>query len=96
MQPFYNTIQLTGEDLKKAVSDAQRQEDAIYLLYKHTGKPYSPSQVLRLMEKAGKNWPITSIRRAITNLEQQGKLDKTYLMFSGPMGKPEHTWIIKN
>jgi hypothetical protein len=95
MQTYYNTNSLTGEDLKKAVSDAQRQEDAIFLLYKHTGKPYSPSQVLRLMEKAGKNWPITSLRRAITNLEKQGKLIKTDEMREGLYGKPEHTWIIK-
>lgn len=95
MKTFYNTISLSGPDLKKAVENAKKQEDAIFLIYEHTGKPYSPSQILRLTEKAGKCWPITSIRRAITNLENEGKLIKTEHMREGMFGKPEHLWAIK-
>lgn len=95
MQTYYNTNHLQGNELKEAVINAKKQEDAIYLIYKHTGNRFSPSQVLRLMEKAGKNWPITSIRRAITNLEQQRKLIKTGEMITGLFGKPENKWIVK-
>lgn len=94
-KPFYNTVGLTGDDLKQAVEKAQRQEEAVYLIYLHTGKAYGPSQILRLVQKAGKSWPITSLRRAITNLEKEGKLVKTDLMREGMFGSPEHLWTIK-
>lgn len=95
IRSFYNTIGLTGEDLKQAVIRAENQDEAIYLIYK-TGKPYSPSQIHRLMEKAGKTLPITSVRRSITNLTKSGKLVKTELMVEGLYKLPEHTWIIKS
>lgn len=95
MSHYYNTTQLQGEALKKAVSDASRQEDAIMLVYKNTEKAYSPSQMLTIMQRAGRNWPITSIRRAITNLEQSNKLTKTNNMVTGMFGKPEGQWRIK-
>lgn len=95
IKAFYNTIGLAGDDLKQAVINAENQDAAIYLIYENTGKPYSPSQILRLMEKAGKTLPLTSCRRSITNLTKSGKLVKTNLMVEGLYKLPEHTWIIK-
>jgi hypothetical protein len=93
-RPFYNTCSLQGNDLKKAVESAQRQEEAIWLLFLHTGRKYTASDITRLTDKAGKMWPVWSNRRAITNLKKSGKLvmlDETRI---GPLGKPEHFYQI--
>lgn len=94
IKAFYNTVGLQGAELKEAVERAENQDAAIYLIFQ-TGKPYSPSQIHRLMAKAGKECPITSCRRSITNLTKAGKLVKTELMQEGKYGVPEHTWIIR-
>lgn len=90
---YYNTTHLSGDALKHAVAAAARQDQAILLLFENCGRPFSPSQVYRLMQKAGHNWPITSVRRAITNLEQAGRLTKTGDLIIGLFGRPENTWI---
>ena len=40
--------------------------------------------------------PITSIRRAMTNLERAGKLEKTGQMKMERYGKPNHLWKVKS
>jgi hypothetical protein len=40
--------------------------------------------------------PITSIRRALTNLTEQGLLVKTDLQRMGAKGKPEYIWKVKS
>ena len=39
--------------------------------------------------------PITSIRRAMTNLAKSGKLKKTSKYTIGKFGKKEHLWVIE-
>lgn len=90
---YYNTTNLVGPDLKAAVSSAKRQMDAIDLIYQNTGKAYSPSQIHGFLEKAGHMWPLTSVRRAITDLEKDKRLMKTGEMIQGPYGMPENKWI---
>lgn len=94
MKPYYNTNGLTGEDLKKAVANASKQEDAVLMIYLNDRRPFSPSQIQRLTEKAGKRWPITSIRRAITNLCKAGDLINTHNQVQGIYGVPENRWQI--
>lgn len=88
---FYNTIGLNGVKLADANIQAINQEDAIYGLFERLKVPLTPSDVsLRF-----KQWPITSIRRAITNLTKDNRLEKMLHMKQGMYGKPEHTWRIK-
>jgi hypothetical protein len=91
---FHNTISLSGEALKKAVMDAEKQEDAIYLIFLHTGKKYTASMITALTEKAGRKWPLHSNRRALTNLKTSGKLLKLDEMKEGLYGKPESFYMI--
>lgn len=95
VRSYYNTNNLTGSDLKEAIIKAEKQEEAIELLYANSDRSYSPSQVLGLMNKAGKQWPITSLRRAITNLQKKGVLVKTGEMVKGMYSSPENTWKYK-
>ena len=50
---------------------------------------FSPFDVLDLTEL---NAPITSIRRALTDLTSKGKLVKSSIMKMGPYGKQVHCW----
>lgn len=91
---FYNTIDLTGPELEKAKADTLKQEELISAIYKRNpGKAISPSQILEITGKYyGLNWPLTSIRRAITNLTENTALIKLPGMIDGIYGKPEHVW----
>lgn len=90
MQTFYNTVNLTGDDLRNAVTNAINQETAIFLIYKNTRKPFTASDITRLTEKAGKRYPIHSNRRGITNLMKRGELVKLSETKIGEYGVKEH------
>jgi len=90
---FYNTIELSGEELQKAKIDCKSQED--YIKWIFTKKPtleITPSELLLYFEN---NVPITSIRRALTNLTNDNILEKTSNYRMGNYGKPEHIWKLK-
>ena len=95
MQIYYNTNHLSGDELKQAVTNADAQDCAILLIFQNTGKAYSPSQIMGMCHRAGKNWPLTSIRRSITNLTKSNNLVKTGVQVIGIYGKPEYKWMIK-
>lgn len=50
----------------------------------------------RLHDQQGYDWPVTSTRRAITNLTTDGILVKTEFQSAGPYGRPEHHWQWRN
>lgn len=91
---FYNTIHQTGEQLKENWANATRQERAIWAVFNRLPADVvlTPFEVLNL---SGLNVPITSIRRAMTDLTKAGILEKTPIMKSGPYGKPSHSWALK-
>jgi hypothetical protein len=91
---FYNTIDLTGAELEKAKADTLKQEELIQAIYKrNAGKAISPSQILEVVNTHySLNWPLTSIRRSITNLTDKEALIKLETMTEGIYGKPEHQW----
>lgn len=90
--PYYNTNKLEGEQLARAWMDAGTQQEAIFQLFKSRGrKGLSPSDVWEL---TGMQWPLTSVRRAMTDLTRDCKLLKTDRRKSGYYGKPEHIWML--
>jgi len=88
---FYNTIQENPNQLAKSESKAKTQEQKIINCFKQYETPLSPSMVLSIL---GLNCPITSIRRAMTNLSDDGKLEKTKDFVIGNYGKKEHLWCL--
>jgi hypothetical protein len=86
---FYQTIDQVGSALKESNMKVKRQEDLIYSLFVKCNQPLSPSMVL---SKSGLNCPITSIRRAMTDLTNLGKIVKTDRQIKGLYGKAEHLW----
>ena len=89
---FYNTIHEVGDKLKESHKKARSQEDLIYSYLLIAGKPLVPSQILK---RLALNCPITSIRRALTNLTNRGLLIKTDKFIIGSFGKREHLWKVK-
>lgn len=88
---FYNTNQTVPDDLITEIENAFSQEQKIMLLFARR-QYLSPSQVNSYFT----GWPITSIRRAISNLTKRGILLKTRHTRKGPYHKNEYIWKIAN
>lgn len=84
---YFNTTNESGTTLKNNVAKAKSQEVIIFTLF-------SPSLNWSPAELQGYfiNMPITSIRRALTNLTKQGKLIKTNEKRIGMYGRSEYVW----
>ena len=87
---FYNTINEVSSTLVKSHLTTRTQEAIILDCFKSAKEPLSPSMVHFLTKL---KCPITSIRRAMTNLAKSGKLKKTSKYTIGKFGKKEHLWI---
>jgi hypothetical protein len=88
---FYNTVNEDFNELAKSQAKAKTQEEKIINCFKQYEKSLSPSMVLSITRL---NCPITSIRRAMTNLSNDGKLEKTKNFVIGNYGKKEHLWCL--
>jgi hypothetical protein len=91
MKNYYNTNRLTGSALLEAIHAAKSQQEKILLWFQAMpGRRMAPHQIRATL--FSEQTPLTSIRRAMTNLEQDGFLTKTKFMIDGDFGKPVHTW----
>lgn len=88
---FYNTTHETEPALSKRREAAEHQDEVVlrYVVRKGAASPW---EVHRALERDGYRWPITSIRRAMTNLAADGRLVKTEAKTQGAYGMPEHVW----
>jgi len=91
---FYNTINLNSDELIKARLKAKSQEDFIKVVFNlNKDLKVTPSQMHKIVNNS--SIPITSIRRAMTNLSNENFLEKTYEKQIGLYGKKEHMWKVK-
>lgn len=91
---YFNTTRESGQTLIDFHRKAKRQEDDILEIFKEF-KKLSPSHCLmKYQQRTGKNPPLTSIRRAITNLTDDGKLAMTNEKMKGSYKRDEHIWIV--
>lgn len=90
---FFNTVELKGEPLHKARKEARQQENMILAYFRsRPTAALTPEDLLAIMSP---NTPLTSVRRAITNLTAKGflrKLPLTDVFHIGKYGKPVHSW----
>ncbi len=88
---YYNTTHEEGQQLSLYEGLARTQDERIYeYFHNNWHAEMSPSQVQNCL--AMTDVPLTSIRRAITSLTNEGKLVKTDRKVRGPYGRPEHCW----
>ena len=89
---YHNTTNQNAEFVLAESRNCKSQEQIIYQIFKEFGR-MTASEVLA---KFPKNCPLTSIRRAMSNLKFEGSLtilDETKI---GMYGKPEHYYQIAN
>lgn len=92
----HNTTNLNGADLKRVEAKASRQEDIILKLFKdHRYTSFTAHEVWMHL---GQQWPITSVRRAISNLScgNNALLRATGEMRDGGYGMKTNCWILNN
>lgn len=92
---YYNTNNETGSTLAASRSNSMTQETIILEIFKNnTNEEFTPTEILSVIgfQDPNCNWPITSIRRALSDLTSENKLTKTDNQKLGPYGKHEFTW----
>ena len=91
---FHNTIAARGSELTQLDARAQTQEQAVLNFFRqNVGRMFTPSEIhQRLFTPAT---PLTSVRRAITNLTEAGHITKTDIRTLGPYGVAEHCWYLR-
>ncbi len=93
---YHNTTDSVQPDLGKYEKKAKSQEDQILEWFKTdaalagVGKGFSPSVIKAILFL--NTAPLTSIRRAMTNLTNRGELVKSDRQRKGPFGRPEYEW----
>ena len=91
---YFNTTRSSGAQREQYEQQAKSQEELIYEYFaSRAGMTYTPSQVRAALNLTGT--PLTSIRRAITNLTQARLLSKTDKQTTGPYGRPEYHWTLR-
>jgi hypothetical protein len=86
---YHNTTDVAGSALVEYTGAAADQELRILHYFQKTGRPLRPSEV---HDAVGGRSPLTSTRRAITNLTSAGYLEKLTRKAEGLYGRPEHFW----
>jgi len=89
---FYNTIGLTGDELRNAISDTESQDRNVLKLMKVSGKDLTASDLCYVYDCTFHEVPITSIRRALNTLEKNGYVEKTGKQRMSPYGRPENIY----
>lgn len=94
-ESYFNTTHARGAELADCETKARHQEERVANLFKkHAPFPLSPSRVHSAL--GGDTFgPLTSVRRAVTNLQKAGVLEKLDRRMRGPYGRPEHLWRLK-
>lgn len=89
---FYNTINVRGSQLSVYIDDTKNQEDIIAGIFEMNPlAALTPEDILKISPDFSRT-PITSIRRAFTNLKKEGVIFKTDYQIEGMYGKPIYTW----
>lgn len=87
---YYNTTKQKRTALEVYRTKALNQEEIIMEVMRRY-KAMTASRLWRNLQKNKLNWPITSVRRSLTNLMNQGVLRKGDLV-GGIYGRPEHIY----
>ena len=88
---FYNTTNEVGEDLEELMAKEVTQTGRILIFFKlNRGIEYTPFEVYSALGFAGV--PVTSIRRAMTDLTNKGELVKTETKKEEIYGHKNYCW----
>lgn len=89
---YFNTNGEEGEYLMSSREKCAEQEGIALSLFRRL-RVLSPSECWRQWHNTyGQAPPLTSVRRAITNMTNAGFLEKTSMRQTGVYGKKEYVW----
>ena len=92
---YYPTTPLTAAQMAEAIAAAEQQDAAVVAIFRrHAGQMLTPSRVWEIGRAHGSRWLLTSVRRSITTLTDDGVLAKTNVTVMGPHGRPECCWSL--
>ena len=91
MKTYYNTTNESEDYVKEQEVKNKTQEEKIYSLFQKYNK-LTASEVFKLYKD--NQTPITSIRRAVTNLYKANFIQKTTEKKNGLYGKPEYIYSL--
>jgi len=97
-QPFYNTIGLTEKQWKKQNLKAAGLQQIVFLFFKQNWRRHITGwQMWAMLKKAlKKNINLLSVRRSLTNLKNEGKIQMLQKLRIGEAGQPEHFYAWKS
>ncbi len=91
---YFNTTSVRGQQLVHYEEKAEDQENIIALFFSnHPTGEWTPEDLQKYHPWFG-DTPLTSIRRAFTNLKNLGFIFKTAHQIKGMYGRPIYTWRI--
>ena len=93
---YYNTVKEKGDELKKNKTKALSQDKQIWGLLAFTKTAYTPFEIQDAFLSQDIRWPITSVRRALTNLTKDNVLIKTDELVPADYGRPNYKWQWRN
>ena len=91
---FFNTINLKGFQLDKAIKTVETQNDRVHQILLQTKAKLTPPQVHEIYCELYPDCPLTSIRRSLTTLTNNNRIIMLGDMVEGLYGKPNHQWVI--
>jgi len=90
---YYNTNNEEGQTLVSSWTATAKQDTLILSIFlAEPNSSFTPDEVDDRCRILSREWPITSIRRAINTLTKRGNLAKTNELRKGKYGKNTHTW----
>jgi Fe2+ or Zn2+ uptake regulation protein len=93
---FFNSIGTEGQLLIQFEKKVSKQNELVLAVFSAANmRGMTPFEVQKELLKDGKDYPITSIRRAITTLTDEGYLVKLGEMRQGEYGVVNHTWRVR-
>ena len=96
---YYNTTNENGSLLQTNMKQANNQEQLTLAVFQtYPNENLSANEVWAFLidnESINEQTPLTSIRRAITDLTNEGKIVKTNRKVLGSAGRKTYTWRLK-
>lgn len=96
---YHNTTNVKGEQLDIFLVAAKSQDEIVLNFFNnYPNHDFSPSKLHEYLVKyqlINQATPLTSIRRALTNLTTNGKLIKTDKKVMSKFNRPEYVWKLK-
>tara|TARA_R100001463_G_scaffold127864_3_gene186201 strand:+ start:11487 stop:11816 length:330 start_codon:yes stop_codon:yes gene_type:complete len=91
---YFNTTNQDQDFVKQKKTKNKNQEQKVYKIFQGGGK-YTASEIYNLWSvNYAKNIPLTSIRRAMSNLQHDRQIIKTNETKIGIYGAPEHYYTL--